>query len=351
MNKVFLYCFTLLFCLNISAQQWRDVTNDYIINPSFEEYTTCPGNVSYPGQYWIDSCIGWYTPTYASSDYFNVCATSTAVGVPRNYPGEFQYSFEGNAHVGILAFDYNLGMDSLWSEYVQSKLKRKLGSSKRYIFSARVVRANDYNLSASKIGAHFSGEKIGSMNSTKQFTFAPTILNKSGFIHDTLNWTLINGEFIASGVEEYLTIGWFCDSVKNDTSFFIPPIVDSISGELLYMQSIYYFIDSLKLYEWEDGQIVKNPLSIKNFSLELISPNGDGKNDYFDFSVYELEKFKIEIYNRWGNLVFKSDDRSKRWEGQNQNNEKLPSAAYYYLIEAIQAGETIIKKGFVQLVY
>ncbi len=64
------------------------------------------------------------------------------------------------------------------------------------------------------------------------------------------------------------------------------------------------------------------------------SPNGDGAND-----TWKLEGFKqfksvnVQIYNRWGQLVFESKDPNGEWDGTNKNGKDLPVGTYYYIID------------------
>ncbi|PKV48296.1 gliding motility-associated-like protein [Aquimarina sp. MAR_2010_214] len=69
------------------------------------------------------------------------------------------------------------------------------------------------------------------------------------------------------------------------------------------------------------------------------SPNGDGIND--TWVIEGLENFpnhQIQLFNRTGNPVFKSRQYQNDWNGISQGsstfgNGKLPSGAYYYVIE------------------
>ncbi len=55
------------------------------------------------------------------------------------------------------------------------------------------------------------------------------------------------------------------------------------------------------------------------FCPNTISPNGDGLNDNFQpFSNEELSSFHLIIVNRWGTIVFESDDIFNTWNGQYQ---------------------------------
>lgn len=59
----------------------------------------------------------------------------------------------------------------------------------------------------------------------------------------------------------------------------------------------------------------------------IFTPNGDGKNDMFH--IYGIEGFpnsKVQIYNRWGNLVFEDDYYRNTWSG-----DDLPDGVYYYI--------------------
>jgi gliding motility-associated-like protein len=69
------------------------------------------------------------------------------------------------------------------------------------------------------------------------------------------------------------------------------------------------------------------------------SPNGDGT--YETWIIDRIDEFPnalVEVYNRWGNLVwmtkgYNNGDPKRSWNGSNfRNGEKLPVATYYYII-------------------
>jgi gliding motility-associated-like protein len=63
-----------------------------------------------------------------------------------------------------------------------------------------------------------------------------------------------------------------------------------------------------------------------------------------EFSVFSFfivaDKFQIYIYNRWGELVYQSNDRAFRWNG-NLNNVGAPLAGgtYAYVIKYVSSFE------------
>ncbi|HTA62335.1 MAG TPA: gliding motility-associated C-terminal domain-containing protein [Bacteroidia bacterium] len=63
------------------------------------------------------------------------------------------------------------------------------------------------------------------------------------------------------------------------------------------------------------------------------TPDGDGVNDVWNIrSLSEYASCKIEIFNQWGSLVFKSTGYSTSWDGK-YNGEPVPAGAYYYIID------------------
>ncbi|WP_299333283.1 choice-of-anchor L domain-containing protein [uncultured Psychroserpens sp.] len=62
-----------------------------------------------------------------------------------------------------------------------------------------------------------------------------------------------------------------------------------------------------------------------------ISPNGDGMNDTFDLSSYRVSK--LEIFNRYGTLVYSKTNYLDEWFGQDQDGNELPVGTYFYTME------------------
>ncbi|MBW8049851.1 MAG: T9SS type B sorting domain-containing protein [Cytophagales bacterium] len=60
----------------------------------------------------------------------------------------------------------------------------------------------------------------------------------------------------------------------------------------------------------------------KIYIPNAFTPNGDGLNDVFLVRTLRVKDFKLQIYNRWGGLVFKSNNLTKGWNGKTGNKEK-----------------------------
>jgi gliding motility-associated-like protein len=70
------------------------------------------------------------------------------------------------------------------------------------------------------------------------------------------------------------------------------------------------------------------------------SPNGDGVNDTYDVDNLEFlyPNFEIEIYNRYGNMVYKGNAQTPRFNGKSNQSRTigsgdLPVGMYYYIFQ------------------
>jgi gliding motility-associated-like protein len=79
------------------------------------------------------------------------------------------------------------------------------------------------------------------------------------------------------------------------------------------------------------------------------SPNGDGVNEVFLVRGYGIAKFSMKIYNRWGQLVFESNDPAIGWNGTYKGAIQ-PMDAYAYLVNVeFSDGTAVSKNGSVTL--
>jgi gliding motility-associated-like protein len=87
------------------------------------------------------------------------------------------------------------------------------------------------------------------------------------------------------------------------------------------------------------------PDHLDPYATELIiynefSPNGDGVNDLFVIEgLSSYPNNKIEVFNRWGNSVYKKVGYDNSWDGSSYGRvtidaeRKLPVGTYYYALE------------------
>jgi len=88
----------------------------------------------------------------------------------------------------------------------------------------------------------------------------------------------------------------------------------------------------------------------------VFTPGNDGFNDeLIAFNPLEIvTKVNIHIFNRWGYLVFKTEDPYIRWDGRDMNSKQfVPTGVYYYIGDAyeqrLEGVRTIPVAGFVHV--
>jgi gliding motility-associated-like protein len=67
------------------------------------------------------------------------------------------------------------------------------------------------------------------------------------------------------------------------------------------------------------------------FPPTAFTPNGDGRNEYFEILGRDIDPVSLQIFNRWGEIIFDSEKNSTfRWDGS-ANGEPCMQGHYPYL--------------------
>ena len=66
----------------------------------------------------------------------------------------------------------------------------------------------------------------------------------------------------------------------------------------------------------------------------IFSPNGDGIHDVWVITQCALQ-LRVDVYNRWGGLIYHSDNYDNKWNGTH-NGKVVPDGTYYYVIRTNQ---------------
>ncbi|HTJ49466.1 MAG TPA: PKD domain-containing protein, partial [Cyclobacteriaceae bacterium] len=121
----------------------------------------------------------------------------------------------------------------------------------------------------------------------------------------------------------------------------------------------------------DDGQLVN--VTCSNFATQTVkaveggsalipnafTPNRGGpgsasndpsSNDFFLPLTKGVEKFEMEVYDRWGSLIFLSKDKTQGWDGYDRNGNLLPTGVYVYkLTLTLSNGQRTTQVGDVTL--
>jgi gliding motility-associated-like protein len=94
------------------------------------------------------------------------------------------------------------------------------------------------------------------------------------------------------------------------------------------------------------------PPTVYNF----VSANQDGSNDTFTIKGLEnvFLNYKIEIYNRWGKLIWTGNQNTDRWDGTSKEGfatKNVPDGTYFYVIYLNDADYPEPLTGYLYLVH
>lgn len=80
------------------------------------------------------------------------------------------------------------------------------------------------------------------------------------------------------------------------------------------------------------------------------TPNGDGNNDVFEIYGQGIKAVDLTIFNRWGELVYKSNSQYAGWDGTYQGQLQLPQVFTYHAVVTFLNNKTTDKTGSITLV-
>ncbi len=97
--------------------------------------------------------------------------------------------------------------------------------------------------------------------------------------------------------------------------------------------------------------------TIKKRISNFITPDDDGQNDFFDplKHLTDNEIFpdpgseKLFVINRWGEVIYRSDDAYQAWNGK-KHGDPVPKATYYFTFEFKVGGEIEWIKGAINVI-
>jgi len=114
-----------------------------------------------------------------------------------------------------------------------------------------------------------------------------------------------------------------------DTTF-IHSLPNSIAG--------CYYVTAVDSVQYSNESLPSNTVCVDNCPYywvpNVITPNGDGINDYWvPFPYKFIDGVDVTIFNRWGNQVFHTTDPDIMWNGVNQETgEAVSDGTYFYVI-------------------
>lgn len=85
------------------------------------------------------------------------------------------------------------------------------------------------------------------------------------------------------------------------------------------------------------------------FIPNTFTPNGDGNNDLFLIYGQDIKTVDLKIFNRWGELVFESNNQFVGWDGTYKGVLQNPAVFTYYATITFLNDKKAERKGSVTL--
>jgi len=89
---------------------------------------------------------------------------------------------------------------------------------------------------------------------------------------------------------------------------------------------------------------VKEPDDIK--LPNGFTPNGDGYNDFYVIKgIQGFTECQVDIFNRWGNLVYSKKGYTNDWNGLSNDGNELPDGTYFIVVDLNKEGKENVKSS------
>jgi gliding motility-associated-like protein len=163
-----------------------------------------------------------------------------------------------------------------------------------------------------------------------------------------LNWDeyllYIGDTLFLQTTEDYSTYQWFD---QNDD------IISNNSILSVYQAGEYYVyvVDENGCSDQSDLSIINVVPRSELFVPNSFTPNSDRHNELFIIHAQNIRSFNMKIFDRWGDVLFESDNIEKHWDGT-FNGNKLVQDKYLYVIDIIgEDNMPFTKSGIINLIY
>lgn len=155
--------------------------------------------------------------------------------------------------------------------------------------------------------------------------------------------------------------------------FLLPALQNCLAQQATVNAAGNTYSDKDITFEWSIGEMtlvetmMANRVSITNGVLQplapvyfitdgfsvtatnLLSPNGDGKNDVW--IINDIERYpdnEVTVFDRSGRVMFNAKNYQNNWTGQ-LAGKPLSEGTYYYALRLTKGGKTVYKKGFITI--
>lgn len=261
--------------------------------------------------------------------------------------------------------DQQLDLEWFWDDRVtitSANTMEETGTTTTIPVLDPTIALNSFTLETTIFEQNLSVEGSDDCGNTvlSNFSAAPNLSGEAGSSSNRLSWIPYQhplGELVeyelrrisANGIEDVV----FTDATATTFDDILP------AGEDIDQGFCYYLLVEV-VFTLSDGSSLKRNLRSNQVCLQpapnvyipnVFAPNSANNTfrPFFDFEVAGV--YTMTIYDRWGGVVFQTDDPLQAWDGR-RNNRLMPEGVYVYIMQLQpNGGEPIEREGDVLLLY
>lgn len=151
-----------------------------------------------------------------------------------------------------------------------------------------------------------------------------------------LSWD--NPNIACDTTDDVVSYNVYYKATLQDTFSLIESVFDPTITEIVFenQESIAGCYTVTAIDSFDNESFVVDSVCLENCPVyelpNVITPNGDGMNDYFvPFPYRHVRSIDLQIYNRWGGLVFETNNPDVMWDGYDMNtNLPVSQGVYFY---------------------
>jgi hypothetical protein len=197
--------------------------------------------------------------------------------------------------------------------FIGTPLTAPLENGKSYQVRLFLSLADNARFACRNIGVYFS---LGPPSNSIPLLLSlnPQVGYSGGFLANKLGWTKIQGEFIAQGGENYLTIGNFDGYANSDT---LNLNEGGTQPSICYWEVAFYFVDDVSvveidtIQEYEEAEVVREPNEAVGVEEQLamgsgqvtIWPNPSNGEVYMSYQSMATKTLQWQVTDMAGRVV------------------------------------------------
>ncbi|GAB4199514.1 MAG: hypothetical protein Fur0023_01920 [Bacteroidia bacterium] len=120
-------------------------------------------------------------------------------------------------------------------------------------------------------------------------------------------------------------------TLSDGSVYYLPDFTYNVTKE--NMEQIIIYQRVINQYGCRDS-LMKIIEIVPGFAIyfpNAFTPDGNNLNDGFTGKGYGIKEFKMYVYDRWGHLLYETDDINKPWDGTDKSrNELVPNDTYVW---------------------